>query len=194
MRSEIPQHVDIVLEKSQIDAGGIVVIELAQSSFAEQLRDLSHRAGKQEGVVHHDLQVFPHGEIDQLLALRDVAGERLFDKHMFAVFQSGLGQFIVSPYRGNDGNGVDVGRGDDLHRIGSDMDAGVCLVSTLLRSRTEFRNGCNLRILEGGKITDNVWPPITVANYTEVHGLSPHFQDYQQREGAPHLAERALLE
>ena len=109
MRSKIPQHVDIVLEESEVNARGIVVIQLAQSSFAEQLRDLPDRTGKQEGVIHHDPQVFLDGNIDQLLALRHVAGERLLDKHMFAVFQSSLGQFVVGPYRSNDGNGVDVG-------------------------------------------------------------------------------------
>ena len=171
VRSKIPQHVDIVLEKPQIDAGGIVVIELAQSSFASSCEIFLTAPVNRKVWSTMIRRFFLHGDIDQLLALRYVAGERLLDKHVFAVFQSRLGQFIVSPYRGNDGNGVDVGRGDDLHRIGSDMDAGVCLVSTLLRSRTEFSNGCNLRILEGGKITDNVWPPITVANYTEVHGI-----------------------
>ena len=58
VRRKVPKHVDIVLEEAQIDASGIVVVELSQSSFLEQLRDFLHRAGEQEGVVDHDLEIF----------------------------------------------------------------------------------------------------------------------------------------
>ena len=36
VRSEIPQHIDVVLEEAQIDPRGIVVIEIAERAFVQQ--------------------------------------------------------------------------------------------------------------------------------------------------------------
>ncbi len=118
MRGQVPDHVHVVLEQTEVDPGGIVIVELAQRIFLQQLLDLAHRTGKQKGVVHHDLQVLPGGQIDQLFGLRGIAGERFLDEDVLAVFERGFGEFEVGPDRRNDGYGVDVRRGDHFVGIG----------------------------------------------------------------------------
>ena len=91
MRSQIPDHINVMLKQPEINPGRIVVVEFAKSVFLQQLLDFAHSAGEQKRVVHHDLQVFPGGQVDQLFGLRRVAGKGLLNEDMFAVFQGGLG-------------------------------------------------------------------------------------------------------
>src|SRR5580692_4306201 len=85
MRSQIPYYVHVVLKQSQIDARGIVVVELPQGSVVQQLLDFCDRTGEQEGMVNHDLQISLRCQLDELLRLGGVAGERLLDKNVLAV-------------------------------------------------------------------------------------------------------------
>ncbi len=66
---EVPDDVDIVLEEAEVDAGGVVIVELAEGAFVDHFADAADGAGEEEGVVHHDLQVFALGEFDELLGL-----------------------------------------------------------------------------------------------------------------------------
>ena len=70
VRRQVPDHVDIVLEQAEIDARGIVVEELSEHAFVDQLADLPHGAGEEERVIDHDLQVSGGGQVDQLLRPR----------------------------------------------------------------------------------------------------------------------------
>jgi hypothetical protein len=160
-----------VLKQSQVDAGGIVVIQLPQSSFSEQLGYLPHGSGEQEGVIHHDPEVLLDGKIDELFALGNIAGERLLDKDVFAVLQRGLRQLIVRPHRSNDGDSIDVGRFNNFHRVRRDMDARIGLMRTLLRIRAKLRDGRNLRTLETGEVSNYIGSPVAVADYTEIHRI-----------------------
>ena len=108
VRRKIPENVDIVLEKPQVDASGIVVVELSQSSFVKQLADLLHRAGEEEGVIHHDLEILLSREVDQFLPLRGIAGERLLNENVLTVLQRSFRQLVVGPDRSNDRNSVDL--------------------------------------------------------------------------------------
>jgi hypothetical protein len=69
VRRKVPDHVAIVLKKSQVDARRIVVVELAERPFLEQFLDLADRAGKQERVIHHDLEVLLFRQADQFFRL-----------------------------------------------------------------------------------------------------------------------------
>src|SRR6185437_6575966 len=51
---EVPENIDVMLEKTEIDARGIVVIKLPQRAFVEELGDLLDSSGKQECMIHHD--------------------------------------------------------------------------------------------------------------------------------------------
>ena len=54
MRGEVPDHIDVVLEQTQIHPCRVVVVELAERALFYQFTDLFHRPRKQEGVIHHD--------------------------------------------------------------------------------------------------------------------------------------------
>src|ERR1022692_5156692 len=110
VRGKVPNYVHIVLEQTQIDAYGIIVVDLSQSTFLEQLGNFLYRSSKQESVIHHDLQILLCRKIDELFCLARITGKGLLDKHMLAVLQCGLGEFVVSVYRGHDGNRIDLSR------------------------------------------------------------------------------------
>ena len=59
-----------MLKESQVHAGGIVIVELSKDALVDELADLPDSAREEEGVVHHDLEVFALGQIDELLGLR----------------------------------------------------------------------------------------------------------------------------
>src|SRR5450755_4069203 len=118
MRSKIPDHVDIVLKEAEVNAQGIVVIQVAESAFVCQLADFLDGTRKQEGVVDHDLQVLTVSEFYQFFGLHDAASERLFNEYMLAVFKCSFGQLVVSPNRGDDRDDIDLGRFQNVIRVG----------------------------------------------------------------------------
>ena len=108
MRRKIPKNVDVVLEKTQVDASRIVVIELSQCSFLEQLADFLDCAGEQKGMVHHDREILLPGEVDQFLALRSIAGEWLLNEDVLPILQCSLRQLVVRPDRSDDSDSIDL--------------------------------------------------------------------------------------
>src|SRR5262249_38762684 len=64
MRSKIPDHVDVVLEKAKIHAHGVVVIESPKCVLAQKFMNFAYGWREQEGVVHHDLQVLFFRQFD----------------------------------------------------------------------------------------------------------------------------------
>ena len=58
---QIPDDVHIVLEQPQVYAERIVIVEIPERPFIHQLANLFHRAGEEEGVVHHNLQILAIG-------------------------------------------------------------------------------------------------------------------------------------
>ena len=97
MRSEVPDDVDVVLEEAEVDAGGVVIIKLAENALVDHLANFADGAGEEEGVIDHDLQLFGGGEIDELGGLGRGRGEGLFDEDVFAVFEGGFGELEVGP-------------------------------------------------------------------------------------------------
>ena len=65
-------------------------------------------------MVHHDRELLPLTELDQLLRLASGAGEGLFDEDMLPIVQSGSGQLEVRRDRGHDGNRINLGRGQQV--------------------------------------------------------------------------------
>ena len=68
------------------------------------------------------------------------------------------------------------------------MDAGVSFAGALLRGRAELRYSRNLRIFEGGEISNYVRSPITVADYTKIHGIVTTLSGTADKRRAHHLA------
>ena len=69
VRREVPHHADVVLEQAEIHARRIEVVERPERAGVDDLANLPDRAAEEERVIHHDLQVLPVGQLDQLLGL-----------------------------------------------------------------------------------------------------------------------------
>ena len=95
VRRQIPDDADVVLEEPEVDPRGIVVIEVAENALVDELTNLSHGAGEQKRVVHHDPEILPLGQLDQLLRLVGGRGEGLLDEDVLPVLQGGFGEFEV---------------------------------------------------------------------------------------------------
>ena len=149
MRRKIPNHVDIVLEKAQIDPRGIVIVEIAQFPLIDELADLLHRAGKEKRVVHHDLEVFLLGQLDQLLSLSHIRGKGLFDENVLSVFQGSLCQFEMRPDGSDDGHGIDAGRTQDFRCVRGDLHTRKCMSCALLSLWASVAYGNDLRANQG---------------------------------------------
>ena len=76
-------------------------------------------------MVHHDLQVLPVGQLDQLLGLAGRRRERLLDEHVLAVLERRLRELVVRPDRRHHRHGVDVGRTQDLREVGRQLQTGI---------------------------------------------------------------------
>ena len=110
VRSKIPQHVHVMLEETQVHAGGVIVVELAQRIVIHKLADLFHGAGEQEGVIHHDLKILLLRQIDQLLSLSGCRREGLLHENVLPIVKRALGQLKMSPDRRDHRDRVDIRR------------------------------------------------------------------------------------
>ncbi|SRR6266478_6871096 len=114
MGSKVPDDVYVMLEEAQIHPSRIKIVEIAQGTIVDQLPDLPDRATEQECVIHHNFESVPLRQLDQLLGLLRRRGERFFDKNVFAILQSSLGQLEMRPDRSNHGDGIDLSRSQEL--------------------------------------------------------------------------------
>ncbi len=158
-----------MLEQSEVHPGGVVVVQRAERAVVDQLADLPHRPAKQEGVVHHDAQVLPLRQLDQLLGLRRGRGKRLFDEHVLAVLQRRLGQVEMRPDRRDDGHRIDIGRPQHLGKIGRQVHAGIAALRPLERRRALVAHRHHLAMLEAVKVPDDVRTPVAVTNHANAH-------------------------
>ena len=106
VRRKIPNHIDVVLEKAEINPHGIVIVEISQFTLIDELTDLLHRSRKQKRVTHHQLEVFLQSQFNQFLSLGRIGGKWLFHENMLSVFQGSLGELKMSPDGSDDGDGV----------------------------------------------------------------------------------------
>jgi hypothetical protein len=75
--SEIPHHVNVVLEEAEIDSDRVVVVDVADLPGRNELPHLADGAGVNERVIHHQDALAPGRKINQPLGLFRGAGERL---------------------------------------------------------------------------------------------------------------------
>src|ERR1700691_505633 len=149
MRREIPNHIAIVLKKSQVHSCRIVVVELAERSLFEQLFYLADRTRKQECVVHHDLKILLLREVDQFFRLSHIAGEWFFHEHMLTILKRCLRQLVMRPHRSNHCNGIDVRRLYQLTTVTVDWQVRVCSLDALARCGTLIADPDDLAAIEG---------------------------------------------
>src|SRR3989442_6691067 len=163
MGREVPDDADVMLEEPQVDSRRVVVIEIAEDAFVEELTDLPNGPREEEGVIHHDLECLPLGQLDQLFRLVGGGCKGLFDERVLAVPQSGSGQFEVRRYGGHNGDGVDLGRGQQVWVLG-DGHARARLSDALEGGRTQVANAGDLASLEAPEVAADIRTPITIAD------------------------------
>ena len=123
-------------------------------------------------MVHHDPEILPLRQLDQLLRLLGGGGERFLDEHVLAVFQGDFGQIEVRADGGHHGDGVDLWGGQQVVRLPSDRQVGIRLSDPLKRGRTLVTGRGELTSFEVAQISDDVRPPINVAdNAWASHGV-----------------------
>jgi hypothetical protein len=108
------------------------------------------------------LQLLGGCEIDELGGLGGGGGERLFDEDVFTVFEGGFGELEVSPDGGDDGDGVDVGRMEELGGVADDQYAGMSFAGAFLGDGIGVANGSQLTAVCGLKVPGDDGPPVTI--------------------------------
>src|SRR5689334_3662807 len=98
-----------MLEQPQVDSRGIVIVEIPEFALVDELADLLYRPGKEKRMIHHDAEIFLIRQLNELLGLSGVRGERLLQEDVLAVEQCRLGQLKMRPHRCDDGYRIDVG-------------------------------------------------------------------------------------
>ena len=63
MRGKVPDDIYVVLKQAEVHSCGVVVVEFAKFAGIDELLDLPHRSGEQEGMVHHDLEMLALGQV-----------------------------------------------------------------------------------------------------------------------------------
>src|SRR5438876_1051922 len=86
-----------------------------------------------------------------------------------AITASGFAEVEVRRDGGHDGDGVDLGRGQQLCRVRGDADARVRLSDALEGGRTQVANAGDLASLEAPQVADDVRAPVTIADDTNVN-------------------------
>ena len=170
VRRQIPQHADVVLKQPQVDARRIVVVERTKRAVVDEIADLSDRPAEQEGVVHHDLQVLPLRQLNQLLGLLRRRGERLLDEHVLAVLERRLRQLEMRPDRRDDRDRVDVGRVQHVGRIAGQMQRRIQALRALQRRGVPIAHRHHLAAADAVQVPDDVRAPIPVANHANANG------------------------
>ena len=84
MDRQVPEHVDVVLKESEIDADRVVVVQATETALVDQVFDPAHRIRVDEGVVDHQYEIASLGFLDQVDGVLGARRDRLGDQHMFA--------------------------------------------------------------------------------------------------------------
>ncbi len=173
VRRQIPDDVHVVLEQSQVHAQRIVVVQIPELAIIHHLADLLDCSGKQERVIHHNLQILAVCQLNQFFRLLRTAGERLLHENVFAIFQSSFRQLVVRPHWSHNRNQVDVRRFQDVIRVLGEFNRGVRFVEPLLAFAALVTNQNHFRSIMRVKIADNVRSPIPVSNHTNPDHKAP---------------------
>ena len=169
---EVPHDAHVVLEEPQVDPRRVVVVEVTQHPLVDELTDLPHRAREQEGVVDHDPETLPLGQLDQLLGLSRGGGERLLHEDVLAVLQGGLRQVEVCADGRHHRDRVDVRRREQVGGLRGDGQVWVRLPDALEGLGVLVADARHVAAFEAAQVADDVRTPIAVANDADSnHGV-----------------------
>ena len=170
---KIPEHIDVVLKKTEIYPNGVVVINFAQTSTVNEFADLADRAGIHEGVIDHEHQISLLRHIHEVLYLAGVGRERFLDEHVLAFLQGAQSEVVV----GGDwcGNGYRVDRGifDQFTKIARGPDGRITVVEQSEAVFAEIADTGDLRFFGFKKIADQVRSPVAVSDHADSNQRFP---------------------
>src|SRR5579863_6982434 len=164
VRRQIPGHVDVLLEQSQVEAARGNVADFADVALVHDLLDFADGRRIEEVVAGHQDQALLFGDGDQFLALRGGGGHRLLDEGVLAREQRGLGHRVMQPHGGGDDHGVQAGAVERVVEVGFALDFGIEIMQVLQTRLVQVAHQLELAIRQGPEIADEVWPPITAAD------------------------------
>ena len=168
MRSQIPGDVDVLLEKTEIEALGVDVADFANVAGVDDLGNLQDGLGIDEGVPYHQRKAALVGQFDQFLAFRGRGSHRLFDQHMLAGEQGGFGEGKVEADGRGHHDGIDLRILEQLvgviHRFHSGVEGQHVTAAGFL----PVAHGLQPAVGETVEIADQVGTPITAADHA--HG------------------------
>ena len=107
MRPEIPEHVDVELEQTEIHALAVDVLDSAHAVGVEDPLHLDDRRVVHEGVPDHERLSRALGGSHDRLRVADGAGERLLDENVLPGGERLLGELAVGSDRSRDAHRVD---------------------------------------------------------------------------------------
>ncbi len=161
---QIPEHVDILLKQPEVDADGIVVVEVSQLAAADQLADLLHGAGINKGVVNHQHELAAGRLVDQPAGLVARRGDRLFHQYVLAGAEGGAGELEMQGDRRGDRHGVDGRISDQIQRIGRDANARIAAFRLRQPLGAAVRHHRDAGVRELREIANQVGAPVPVAD------------------------------
>ena len=109
MRRQVPDHVDILLEESQVDACGVVINQITQLAFVHQFFNFSHRTGIDEGMIHEQGLPFCSASSMRSVPCSTFSVIGFSTQTCRPVSRALFGQLVMSGHRCCDGDGVDIG-------------------------------------------------------------------------------------
>ena len=168
MRGQVPDDVDVVLKKTQVDPDRIVEKELAKFALVDELFDLLHGAREKEGMVDHDPEVLLGRKVNELPGLSARRSKGLFHENVLPCKERRPGHLVMGEDRRDDRNGVHVRGPDEIQGVLRALDERIVALGQtepLLRKIADRGQLCPGRPVE---ITGYVGPPITVPDDTNI--------------------------
>lgn len=102
MRGQIPSHIDIFLEQTQIQAPCVDVSDFADVARLNNINNLADRRRIQKRVTDHEDETVSLRDFDQFFALGRRGGHRFLNEGMFPGKQASFGEWVMIIHRCGD--------------------------------------------------------------------------------------------
>src|SRR5439155_17876224 len=166
MRRKAPENILLGTDLPDVQTVGIQVVDLSECPVLNQLLQFQDRRMIPENMPNHKDSVLCGGQVDEVLPLLYVNGERLLDENVLSGFESRLRHFVVCRRRRGQGDGRNRRIAKDDAEIPAESDT-LVFVSTALLNRsfpiTEHCQGAKLV-----KVSGEVLAPVTNSNNSDV--------------------------
>src|SRR5258707_6139304 len=116
-------------------------------------------------MIHHDLELTAVRQLDQLFGLLRHRSEWFFDEDVLAILQGSFRQIEMGPDRGDDSDGVDFGRSQELRGVRHQLDAWMGLFCTSKAGGTLVADFGEPTVIPTIVISGYIPKPIFVTRY-----------------------------